>query len=72
MGGVGASFKFVIYMMKISLTFATLLFTCIIFGQKRNDYLISFTDTSSGRNLIGFKSIDGQVVIEAKFGSLSI
>jgi WG containing repeat len=46
----------------------TFLFLCLLtFGQKSQDYLVSYTDTSSGRNLIGFKTIKGQIVINAKY-----
>jgi hypothetical protein len=46
----------------------TFLFLCFLtFGQKSQDYLVSYTDTSSGRNLIGFKTIKGQIAINAKY-----
>jgi uncharacterized protein YegP (UPF0339 family) len=53
--------------MKTLLTFVILLFTTISFGQKREDYLISYIDTSSGQELIGFKSKNGKIIIKAEF-----
>lgn len=50
---------------------ATLIITFFVFtlfGQKKaNDYLLAFTDSSSGKNLWGFKTTTGQVVIKPKY-----
>jgi hypothetical protein len=53
--------------MKALLTFAILLLTTISFGQKREDYLISYIDTTSGQELIGFKSKNGEIIMKAQF-----
>jgi hypothetical protein len=43
------------------------LWSSIIFGQKSKNYLISFTDSSSGKELIGYKTVEGKIVIPAKY-----
>jgi hypothetical protein len=53
--------------LKTLLTFAIVLFTNFAFGQKSEDYLISYTDTTSGSELIGFKSENGKIIIKAEF-----
>jgi len=42
---------------------------CVIsFGQKTtNDFLLSFSDSSSGHELYGFKTISGKVVIKPRY-----
>src|SRR5664279_194947 len=52
--------------MKSLVTLAMVLFSNFAFGQKR-DYLISYVDTISGRELIGFKSKSGEIIIKAEF-----
>jgi hypothetical protein len=50
---------------------ATLIFTLFIltsFGQKSsNDYLLAFLDSSSGKELWGFKTTSGHVIIKPKY-----
>ncbi len=53
--------------MKPLLTLTILLFTILALGQKNKDFLLSYTDSTSGENLIGFKSRDGKIIIKAKF-----
>ncbi len=53
--------------MKIPLTLTIVLFTNFAFGQKSGDYLISYTDTTSGQKLIGYKSKNGEIIIRAEF-----
>ena len=53
--------------MKPVLILTFLLFTNLAFGQKVNEYLISFSDTTSGEELIGYKDRLGKTVINAKF-----
>ena len=55
--------------MKPVLILIFLLFTNLAFGQKVNEYLISFSDTTSGEELIGYKDSFGKIVINAKFSS---
>jgi hypothetical protein len=38
-----------------------------VFGQGRRDYLISFSDTTSGEELFGFKAKNGNIIIEPKY-----
>ena len=42
-------------------------FANFAFGQKIHEYLISFSDTTSGEELIGYKNRFGKTVIDAKF-----
>jgi len=53
--------------MKHVLILTFLFFTNLAFGQKVNEYLISFSDTTSGEELIGYKDSFGKTVINAKF-----
>ncbi len=50
---------------------ATLIFLFFVltsFGQKKTDnYLLAFTDSSSGKELWGFKTTTGQVIIKPKY-----
>ncbi|MGB4774909.1 MAG: WG repeat-containing protein [Daejeonella sp.] len=52
---------------KTLLTLTLLFLTNLSFGQKNKDYLISYVDSSSGKELIGFKSRKGEIIIKAKF-----
>lgn len=46
----------------------TILFlTNLAFAQNSKDYLISFTDTTSGQELIGYKDRFGKIVINAQY-----
>lgn len=43
-------------------------FVLTSFGQKKNDdFLLAFTDTTSGKELWGFKTTKGQVIIKPKY-----
>ncbi len=53
--------------MKSLLTLTILLFTNFTFGQKNGGYLISYVDTTSGQELIGYKSKNGEIIIKAEF-----
>jgi hypothetical protein len=55
--------------MKSFLTLAILCYSITAFGQKNKDYLISYIDTTSGRALLGFKTVTGKIVIKAKYNS---
>ncbi len=37
------------------------------FGQKKKDYLISFSDISNGKELIGYKNKSGEIIIKPQF-----
>ena len=42
-----------------------------LFGQKKtSDYLLAFTDISSGKELWGFKTTNGQVIIKPKYETI--
>ncbi|MFL9485402.1 WG repeat-containing protein [Chitinophagaceae bacterium LWZ2-11] len=46
-----------------------LLFSGILtFAQKQKKYLVSYTDSSSGEELVGYKSRAGEIVIKAQYG----
>ena len=53
--------------MKSLLPLTILFFSTLAFGQKSKDYLISYVDSTSGQQLIGFKSRNGKIIIKAKF-----
>ncbi|MGB4775209.1 MAG: WG repeat-containing protein [Daejeonella sp.] len=53
--------------MKTITTLTLLILTTLAFGQKNKDYLVSYTDSGSGQELIGFKSIKGEVIISPKY-----
>lgn len=53
--------------MKILLPLTILFFSTLAFGQKSKGYLISYIDSTSGQQLIGFKSRNGKIIIKAKF-----
>jgi hypothetical protein len=44
-----------------------LFFINIAFGQKSKDYLISYSDTTTGEELIGYKDKFGKIIIYAKY-----
>ena len=48
-----------------------ILFATLTFGQKSKDYLVSYTDATSGAELIGFKDRFGKIVIKPTFTSVS-
>ncbi len=52
--------------MKILLLLICTLYGCITYGQKP-DYWLSYTDTSSGESLSGYKKMDGSIAIPAKY-----
>ena len=56
-------------MKKKLLTLTILLFSKLAFGQKSNDYLVAYTDSTSGKELTGYKSVDGKIIIKAKYQS---
>ncbi len=62
-------------MTKVHQHIATLIFTLLAltsFGQKRtNNYLLAFTDSSSGKELWGFKTTNGEVIIKAKYEAIA-
>lgn len=41
--------------------------TNCFYGQETKDYLISYTDTTTGEELKGFKDLYGKIIIEAKY-----
>lgn len=41
-----------------------------VFAQKKNDYLLSYIDTTSGQALVGFKNKEGKIVIKAKYWAI--
>ncbi|MDY3319561.1 WG repeat-containing protein [Riemerella anatipestifer] len=53
--------------MKNVLILTLLLLFNFVFGQKGKDCLIAYTDSTSGNALIGYKSLDGNIVIKAKY-----
>lgn len=46
-----------------------LFFAFFSFGQKSKNYLVAYTDSSSGQELIGYKTAGGALVIKAKYTS---
>lgn len=54
-------------MIKTRLIFILMLTHAFAFGQSRRDYLISFSDTTSGEELFGFKAKNGNIIIEPKY-----
>ncbi len=53
--------------MRSLLTITCLILTSIAFSQQNNNYLISYTDSSSGEKLIGFKERNGKIAIRAQY-----
>jgi hypothetical protein len=55
--------------MKTAFTLILILLSIATFGQKKGnkDYLISYVDSTSGKELIGYKSLNGKIVIKAKY-----
>ena len=53
--------------MKTLLTLTILLFFNFAFGQKSKDYLVAYVDTTSGKELTGYKSKSGKIIIKAEF-----
>jgi hypothetical protein len=52
--------------MKVLLILIILLNNTLAYGQK-NDYWLSYMDTSSGEELYGYKKMDGTIAIKAKY-----
>jgi hypothetical protein len=53
--------------MRHILILTILFFTTCSYGQKKGDYLISYSDTSKGDELIGYKDRFGKIIIDAKY-----
>lgn len=53
--------------MKHLLLLSFLFFVNDSYGQKTKDYLVSYTDSTSGEDLIGYKDKFGKIRIQAKF-----
>ena len=55
--------------MKTILTLTLLFLSMLTFGQKKRskDCLVAYTDTTSGKDLIGYKSLRGEIIIKAKY-----
>lgn len=55
--------------MKNAFTLILILLSILTFGQKKGskDYLISYIDSTSGKELTGYKSLNGEIVIKAKY-----
>ncbi len=53
--------------MKTVFTLTILLFFNFAFGQKSKDYLVAYIDTTSGKELTGYKSLNGEIIIKAKY-----
>lgn len=53
--------------MKTLLLLVCLLYTCCAYGQETTDYWLSYTDTSSGESLSGYKKKDGTIAIAARY-----
>ncbi len=56
--------------MKTFFSLVILLCNLTAFGQKKMDYLLSYLDTTSGKKLVGFKSVTGKIIIKAKYLSV--
>ena len=48
------------------LVMAALFYTATLSAQKK-DFLVSYTDTTSGQELYGYKSVAGKIIIPAKY-----
>jgi hypothetical protein len=57
--------------MKNSLIVILLFINILTFGQKNKEYLVSFIDSTSGINLIGYKTTAGKITIKAQFSQTS-
>lgn len=57
--------------MKIKLALIVLLFSTFACTKVKNNYLVSFTDSSSVQELIGYKSKQGEIIIEPKYSQVS-
>jgi hypothetical protein len=55
--------------MKNTFIFLLLFLSILTFGQKKDskDYLISYIDSTSGKELTGYKSLNGKIIIKAKY-----
>jgi len=53
--------------MKPLITLILLFLSCLTFGQKDKDFLLSYTDSSSEEGLIGYKTTGGRIIIKAKY-----
>jgi hypothetical protein len=53
--------------MKHLLLLSFLFFVNESYGQKTKDYLVSYTDSTSGEDLIGYKDKFGKIRIQAQF-----
>ena len=54
-------------MTKTALTLVILLFFNSVFAQKNKNFLIAYIDSTTGNELTGYKSLDGKIVIKAKY-----
>lgn len=54
-------------LMKIILILSCLLYSISAYSQKLEDYWLSYTDTSSGESLSGYKKKDGTIAIPARY-----
>ena len=57
----------VCHIMKPLITLILLFLSCLTFGQKDKDFLLSYTDSSSEEGLIGYKTTGGKIIIKAKY-----
>ena len=55
------------HIMRYILLLTILFLTSCLYEQKSKDYLISYSDTTTGEQLIGYKDKLGQIIIEAKY-----
>ncbi|TRX38013.1 WG repeat-containing protein [Flavobacterium sp. ZT3R18] len=55
--------------MKTILTLLLVFISMLTFGQKKvsKDCLIAYIDTTSGKELTGYKSLNGEIIIKAKY-----
>ncbi|NDA64129.1 MAG: WG repeat-containing protein [Chitinophagia bacterium] len=53
--------------MRHILTLTILFLTSCFYEQKTRDYLISFSDTTTGEELMGYKDKFGKIIIDAKY-----
>jgi len=57
------------YLIKIVLTVIFVFLNIVAFGQKNKDFLVLYTDTSSGLELYGYKNKNGKIAIRAQYTS---
>jgi hypothetical protein len=53
--------------MRYTLLLTILFLTSCLYEQKSKDYLISYSDTTTGKQLIGYKDKLGKIIIDAKY-----